>query len=834
MKIINRYICIHGHFYQPPRENPWLEEIEIEESAFPFHDWNERVTAECYAPNTASRILGPERRIIDIVNNYAKISFNFGPTLLSWLETYNQEVYQAILQADKESQLKFSGHGSAIAQIYNHLIMPLANSQDKRTEILWGIKDFVYRFGRMPEGMWLSETAVDTETLEILAMQDIRFTILAPHQAKKIRKFGQETWTEVTKDTLGIGMPYLCILPSGRTINIFFYNGQIANEIAFGDLLENGEKFAKKMMDAFPKERDVPTLFSIATDGETYGHHHRFADMALAYALHEIESKSLAQITIYGEYLERYPPSFEVAIAENTSWSCIHGVKRWEDDCGCRALYACLITDTSICYPIALASSLSPYNVKQWNQKWRKTLREAISWLIWELASLFEQEMEGLFVDPWKVRDAYGALVIHRSYEAIDEFFSTHAKQTLSAHEVTRCLELLEMQKNALFMQTSCGWFFDDLAGIETVQIMMYACRAMQIARDVTGTDPETEFITLLEKAESNLPAIGNGGEIYKKYVKTSIFDINRVAFQYALTSLIEGKPDESPINTYDISCNSFQVLKAGTHTLAIGYALFRSKSTLKESTLIFVALHMGDHNFIGGIRPYTSEGSFVEIAEDVCAAFTKSDLPKIILSIDRHFDVDSYSLWHLFPDGKRKVLNSILQDALKDAQYEYKQISRRYFPLVLALKELHIPSPKSLDFPIQNALNDELITCIDTEEINFDRMQQILDDISRGSFLPDTKVLSLHAGKAISRHVTQIIKNPTNIELIEKVNRLFTLLSPLSLSFDLWSCQNAYYRISQQMCSPMKKNLELGDVDAHRWVMQYTLLGDHLGVSCH
>ena len=331
---INRYICIHGHFYQPPRENPWLEEIEIEESAFPFHDWNERVTNECYAPNAASRILGSERRIIDIVNNYSRISFNFGPTLLSWLNTHNQEVYQAILQADKDSQQTFSGHGSAIAQIYNHLIMPLANSRDKETEIIWGVKDFIYRFGRMPEGMWLSETAVDNETLDLLALHGIRFTILAPHQARRIRKIGDETWNDVTKETLHIGRPYLCILPSGRTIAIFFYEPGIAGEVAFGNLLENGDQFTRRLIDAFPRDTKTPHLVSIATDGETYGHHHRFADMALAYALHEIESKDLAKITIYGEYLERFPPGYEVAIAENTSWSCSHGVKRWEDDCG--------------------------------------------------------------------------------------------------------------------------------------------------------------------------------------------------------------------------------------------------------------------------------------------------------------------------------------------------------------------------------------------------------------------------------------------------------------------------------------------------------------------
>jgi len=829
---INRYICIHGHFYQPPRENPWLEEIEVEESAFPFHDWNERVTAECYAPNAASRILGSDRRIIDIVNNYSNISFNFGPTLLSWLETHNPEVYSEILRADKDSLIKFSGHGSAIAQIYNHLIMPLACSRDKRTEIIWGIKDFVYRFGRIPEGMWLSETAVDIETLEILAEHGIRFTILAPHQAKRIRRVGHQDWTYVTKDTLHIGMPYLCILPSGKKIAIFFYNAVIGAEAAFGHLLDNGETFAKRMIDSFPQNTDDPYLLSIATDGETYGHHHRFADMALAYALHDIESKKSAQITVYGEYLEKYPPTHEVAIAENTSWSCIHGVKRWEDDCGCRAMYACLISDTSVCYLLS-SGSTSQYNIKPWNQKWRKPLRGAIQWLSTELARIYEHEMEGLFHEPWTIRDAYGELIINRSYDAIIAFFSNHSKRTPNPQEITRCLKLLEMQKNSLFMQTSCGWFFDDLAGIETIQILMYACRAIQISRDITGVDLEPDFLTQLSKATSNLSTLGNGKDIYEKYVQTSIFDINRVAFQFAITSLIGGIPDTTQVSMYDIYCNTFEQAETGTIKLAVGHAQFRSKSTLKESHLMFAALHMGGHNFMGGIRPFSHEKEYDEIKEDIWISYRKSDLLGMILQIDRHFDVHSYSLWHLFRDGKRKVLYNILDGVLLDIEYEYRQLYRRYSSLVTAMKELRISSPKALDFPIEYTLNRELITCIDAEMIDISRIAQILDDMNRGNYVPERKTLSVHAGRAILRSLEKIAEDPTNLLLIIGVNRLFTLLAPLSLTLDLWACQNTYHRIGEKMCPLMKEQMNIGDENAKRWVMEYSTLGEYLGIRC-
>ncbi|HET6542013.1 MAG TPA: glycoside hydrolase, partial [Chryseolinea sp.] len=237
---MEKYICIHGHFYQPPRENAWLEVIEVQDSAHPYHDWNERISAECYAPNTASRILNEKGVIKNIINNYSKISFNFGPTLLSWMQTRDQETYQAVLDADRESMKHFNGHGSALAQVYNHMILPLANSRDKETQIIWGIRDFEDRFKRKPEGMWLSETAVDVESLELLGKHGIKFTILAPRQAKAIRKKGETTWTNVNALTLDTRRPYKYTLASGESIALFFYDGSIAQGVAFDGLLNDG------------------------------------------------------------------------------------------------------------------------------------------------------------------------------------------------------------------------------------------------------------------------------------------------------------------------------------------------------------------------------------------------------------------------------------------------------------------------------------------------------------------------------------------------------------------------------------------------------------------
>ncbi|MCF8107052.1 MAG: DUF3536 domain-containing protein, partial [Desulfohalobiaceae bacterium] len=456
---MQRYICVHGHFYQPPRENPWLEEVELQESASPFHDWNERISAECYGPNTASRILDQDRRIVDIVNNYAKISFNFGPTLLSWMEKHQPEIHDQIVEADALSQEHFSGHGAAMAQVYNHMIMPLASTRDKYTQVIWGIEDFRHRFNRFPEGMWLPETAVNTESLEIMAELGIVFTVLSPYQAKRVKPLDEEDWEEVSGGSIDPTRAYICRLPSGRSINLFFYDGFISQDIAFGGLLESGEDFAARLNNAFSDERDWPQLVHVATDGETYGHHHRLGDMALAYCLFHLEENELARITIYGEYLELHPPQWEAQIEENTSWSCAHGVERWRDDCGCH-------------------SGMRP----RWNQGWRKPLRQAVDFLSTSLDPLFEKEAGPILSDPWQARDDYIQVLLDRSPESMESFLSGHSKGELKPDEKRKALKLLEMQRHTMLSSTSCGWFFDEISGIETTQVMRYAARALQLA----------------------------------------------------------------------------------------------------------------------------------------------------------------------------------------------------------------------------------------------------------------------------------------------------------------------------------------------------------------
>jgi len=473
---MSRFVCVHGHFYQPPRENPWTGEVDLEISARPYHDWNERITAECYAPNGAGS-----------PSNYSRMSFNFGPTLLAWLETNSPGTYRSVIEADRASRARFSGHGSAIAQAYNHAILPLANRRDRVTQVAWGIRDFEFRFGRRPEGMWLPETAVDDDTLEVLAERGISFTILAPSQAARVRQPGGE-WREVA--AVDPREPYRVPLPSGRAISVFFYDGGLAQRIAFGNLARSGSDLARALLGRFENSPE-PQLVHVATDGETYGHHVAGGDRALSEALDAIEVSGFARLTNYGEHLERFPPRREALVVSKTSWSCSHGVGRWTDDCGCSAGRAA-------------------------SHPWRRPLREALDWLRDTLAPLYEAAASGLLRDPWAARDDFIDVILDPSEQSVDRFLERHSIVTLTPEERGHALGLLELQRNALLMYTSCGWFFDDPAGLETRQVLRYAARAVELAEEHLGGSIEPLFLRLLERVRSGLGEKPDASELYR------------------------------------------------------------------------------------------------------------------------------------------------------------------------------------------------------------------------------------------------------------------------------------------------------------------------------
>jgi len=702
---MDRYICIHGHFYQPPRENPWLETVEYQESAHPYHDWNERISAECYAPNAKSRILDGDGLIVRLVNNYTDISFNFGPTLLAWMERMSPGIYRAIIDADRESKEEHAGHGSALAQAYNHMIMPLANSRDKRTQVLWGIADFRHRFGRDPEGMWLPETAVDLETLDIMAETGILFTILAPRQAHRVRNLKRGNWHDVSGGTIDPTQAYQISLPSGRSVALFFYDGPLSQAIAFEGLLQNGESFANRLLQGFDDKRSRSQIVHLATDGESYGHHHRNGDMALAYALEFIKSRGLARLINYGEYLEMHPPTQEVEIYENSSWSCVHGVERWKTDCGCN----------SGGYP-------------HWNQSWRAPLREALDWLRDTLEPAFEETAGQYFPDPWKARDQYIRLVLDRSSDNVEKFFMELAVGDLGHQERIRALKLLETQRHAMNMYTSCGWFFDEVSSIETVQNIQYAGRTVQLARQLFGGAVEPRFLSLLGKAKSNLPEHGDARKIYEKWVRPAMIDLSRVAAHFGVASVFEDSPEQT-VGAYDVEQEDLLRFETGRTKLVVGRASFTSRITTESSLLTYGVLHFGDHNIRCGVRDYQGPENYDVVVREISEAFQVSDFPETILLLDKHFGASTYSLMSLFRDEQVKILELVLEPALQEAEMAYGQLYEHNAPLVRFLVSANAPVARPLYWAAEFVLNSRLKRALSVEDLDHRDLRSLLED---------------------------------------------------------------------------------------------------------
>ncbi|MFH1369383.1 MAG: DUF3536 domain-containing protein [Elusimicrobiota bacterium] len=805
---MERYLCIHGHFYQPPRENPWLEEVETQDSAYPYHDWNERITAECYAPNTASRILQDFDKVADVVNNYSKISFNFGPTLLSWMERKKPEIYRAILEADKKSMEYFSGHGAAIAQAYNHMIMPLANSNDKRTQIVWGLKDFERRFGRKPEGMWLPETAVDTETLELLAEHGITFTILAPGQAKSVRKIGDEQWVDVSGAKVDPKRPYLCNLPSGAKIALFFYDGPVSQGIAFGGTLDSGESFAEHLLGAYSENGEARELVHIATDGETYGHHHSHGDMALAYCINHIESNKLAKVTIYAEYLEKHPPEYEVEIFENSSWSCFHGVERWRNNCGCN-------------------SGLH----NEWNQEWRAPLRSALDWLRDNLLTIYEEKMKELVRDPWAARNGYAGVILDRSEEKLKAFISENAPRELSEEEKSKLLKLLEMQRHAMFMYTSCGWFFDELSGIETVQIISYAARAVQLAHEVSGISFEDSFKGLIERAKSNIGEFENGAKIYEMFVKPSILDIVRVGVHYAISSLFKVYQEDSGIYNYGVCRQKYQKLESGKQKLAVGRISMRSLITREESDITFAVLHMGDHNIVGGARKFIGEKEYEEMQQSVADAFQKADISGVIRLIDANFGEHNYSLWHLFRDEQREVLDKILSETFGDIRATSKQIYERHYPAMKVLKWLNLSVPKYFNVVMEEVLTNDILKMLAGEKQDAAEYDKITGEINQWPVKIDKKIIGYKASKRIDELVEKYEKNPADPDILRNIVVIIDSMKKLNITLNLWRAQNIFFSKGKGIMETYEAKLGEGAKEYEAMIGDLKMLEEHLRI---
>ncbi len=805
---MERYVCIHGHFYQPPRENPWLESVELQDSAYPSHDWNERITAECYGPNAVARMLDTEGRISQIVNNYARISYNFGPTLLSWLEGNAPDVYEAVLAADRDSQQFFSGHGSALAQGYNHMIMPLANSRDKFTQVYWGIRDFERRFGRKPEGFWLPEAAVDLESLDVLAEHGIRFTILSPYQAARARPIGAEDWQDVEGGRIDPSTPYVQRLPSGRTIVIFFYDGPISRAVAFEKLLSNGERFAQRLMDAFDDSRTWPQLSHIATDGETYGHHSPHGDMALAFALHRIETTNGAKLTNYGEFLERHAPTHEVEIFENSSWSCVHGVERWRSNCGCNA------------------------GRSDWSQEWRKPLREALDWLRDALNPQYEKLAQTLLKDPWAARNEYISIVLDRSSDNLERFLGEQAVRILSDSERTIALKLLEMQRHLMLMYTSCGWFFDELSGIETVQVIHYAGRAVQLAQELFGDHLEESFLDLLAKAKSNFPDHRDGRRIYEKFVKPAMLSWEAVGAHYAVSSLFESFHQSAKVFCYSADREDLQSFEAGRARLVVGRVRLTSDIIRESELLSFGALHFGDHNVNCGVRKFQNEATYQTLTLELSQAFSTAHFPEIIRHFDKGFGESNYSLRSLFRDQQRKVMRQVLGPSLAQARSTLQRLYEEHLPSMRFLMDMGAPLPRAFRTEADFVINTDLRWAFEDDEPNIALITKLLDEAALFNIGLDTPGLAHRLRETLGRMASRLRDNPEDLKILQSLAAIVDLTPRLPFEVDLWQPQNLYFVVMRDALNQFENAAIQGDQTAQIWVEQFLDLGIKLGIQ--
>ncbi|MGM0443774.1 MAG: DUF3536 domain-containing protein [Fibrobacterota bacterium] len=625
----HKYCVIHGHFYQPPRESPWFREIIRQESAAPYHDWNERIFDECYRNNAFSRILDETGRIVGVNNNYSYMSFNFGPTLFKWLAEKKPLVYERIIEADRRSCEYFDGHGSAVAQVYNHTILPHASRRDKITQIRWAKSFFHRHFGRDPEGLWLSETAINSETVEVLIRENIKFVILSPNQAEAFRtevsrKKMETDWYSVDKHGLDPRYPYRVYSYDRRGrrkkgyLSVFFFDEPVSRAISFEDLLDNADILAGRLKSCFDDDAEENQLVSIATDGETFGHHKKDGDMCLAYFFKKKAEEEGLTVVNYASYLAIHPPTREVKLknarGEGTAWSCAHGTGRWIRDCGC-----------------------STGGGPDWNQAWRGPLREAMDYLNQEISMLYEQECEPLFSDPSELRNRYEPFI--DSKEGVDEFLQEQARRRLTRGETDRIVMLLESQVYMQYAYTSCAWFFNDVTGLETVQNIRYALRAWQLAWPYTQSNFQLDqFQAILREAKSNIGG-KSGATILAKELERMSLHMERAAFTAALNNYIYSDSADFNLDAYTVSIETLvHISGEDTDTDdATSWEVFFVDvlhcSSREEASMILALSHVGrgevacrlfDAKFRDSVVEKQSISHLME--QEVCHRFTLSD----------------------------------------------------------------------------------------------------------------------------------------------------------------------------------------------------------------
>ncbi len=709
------YVTIHGHFYQPPRENPWLGVIERQPSAYPYHDWNEKIATSCYTPNTVSRILDDQGRIDHITNNFSWMSFNIGPTLFQWMAKRLPKTAERIVEGDQESRARNNGHGNAIAQVYNHVIMPLATRREKELEVRWAIADFRKTFGRDPEGMWLAETACNHETLEVLIEHGIKFTILAPSQADRIRplktnplaaahkgKQDKEAWLDVSDNSIDTRQPYRAFLvdSQGRTdpdrfIDLFFFDKPLSTDVSFAHLLTNSEDFARRLIAASKAGFAGPQLVNVATDGETFGWHEAFADMCLAYFFENSSRQFGLKPVNYARYLEIQPPAWEVQLkpgrnGEGTSWSCMHGVDRWKEDCGCT-------TD-------------SP---GWWNQKWRRPLRDAFDALRDRVEAIYKLECAGVLKDIEEARDRYVEIAADRRTPGVEAWLERHAKEEAPRRDRLKALRLLEALHNMLLTYTSCAWFFGELSRLEPVQNLKYALRAVELAQPYTKEDLKQALLDRLKEAQSNIPEMGSGKRVFQTLVEPALYDMPKVANSYAICLLTIGRAT-LPAPNYKVETLDSANLP-DRYESRCGLLKVLDRVTLDEKLFAFHATKFT----VKDVRCYLKVVANKAEYESLIESLEGHDLAQL-----PHFFGSHYLSWaDMLPEVGGEIMRTLFDHNLRDLREKFDQMFDDHRDLfdayVTAGLELPTEVKGLVSFSLSRAFTDVIIKRRGRWEIN-------------------------------------------------------------------------------------------------------------------
>jgi hypothetical protein len=632
--------------------------------------------------------------------------------------------------------------------------------------------------------MWLAETAVSRPVLELLAQERIQFTVLAPHQAARVRRIAApgkdpSPWIETPDASVDITHPYLVRLDSGRSIAVFFYDGPASRAIAFEGLLNDGETFARRLLSRFPEEKTAaePQLVHVATDGESYGHHHKHGEMALSYAINYIKDNNLARLTNYGEFLEKFPPTWEAEVVDDSSWSCAHGVERWRSDCGCNG------------------------GRQGWNQRWRTPLREALDLLRDRTAPLAEAVARPLLKDLWAARDAYIHVILDRSSDNLDRFFAAHATRTLTAAERITVFELLELERHTQLMYTSCGWFFDDIAGIETVQIIAYAGRVIQLAHKLfTDSTLEADFLATLARAQSNDPEAGTGADVYRRFVNAGRLDLESVGAHYAISSIFRSYPDAGAIFCFDVQRHSYDVFTSGRGRFAVGRATLCSRITEECEDICFAVLHLGDQNLSAAVKRYTPQDAaawetFVTNAQN---SIRHANLPELIRFLDGYFDSSLYSLTSLFADEQHRILQNILNQTLSEVEGSLIRIYNEHATLLDFLADANVATPPALALTAGFAINASLRRALEADTFDSAEITRLLRRADVDHVALDSDLLSYTADKRMKRAMVRLEaaaeqQSPQNLSILNETLAIAEALRTLPMEVNLWQAQNIW-----------------------------------------